>query len=101
MTDNGYEPNGKIIIRNGEECKQSGDYDTIIANKPEILSILMAEYNAEKARYQERKAKIKAIPGLEEITSALDDANSWHRELDESFDGENRAGIGRPHKTKV
>ena len=100
LTDNGYEPNGKIIIRNGEECKQSGDYDTIIANKPEILNILMAEYNAGKERYQARQAKIKAIPGLDEITSALDDINSWHRELNESFEGEGGGGIGVRTKPK-
>lgn len=100
LTDNGYGPNGKIIIRNGEECAQAGDRETIRAMKPEILSILMAEYNAEKERYQERKAKIKAIPGLEEITSALEDANSWHRDLEASFDGESGGGIGVRAKPK-
>ncbi len=72
----------------------------IKAAKPEIVSMLLAQREAELRAEQERRAKIDAIPGLREIEAARIDLINWKLEFDASFDGENGGGVGVRPKPK-
>lgn len=81
----GMVPTGKIQIRNGDLAKKSGDWDAIVAAKPEIMAILSAAEEAKLQEAEEREAKIAAIPGLKEIRDARADLDAWHDEWEDSF----------------
>lgn len=70
------------------------DIAAIKANRDEILKeILDAKEQARKA-YEERQAKINAIPGLSEIKAELEKAAEWRRRFNASFETEDGGGWG-------
>lgn len=83
--DGQHVPDGRLYIADGVRAKRNGDFDAIVAAKPEIVSILTAELEAKRRAEAEREAKIAAIPGLVEIQAALDDVDKWRSEFERSF----------------
>ena len=62
----------------------SEDVAAIKKNRDEILKEIMDAKEQEKRAYQERQAKIDAIPGLAEIKAALAKAADWNRRFNAS-----------------
>lgn len=83
--DGQHVPDGRLYIADGVRAKRNGDFDAIVAAKPEIVSILTAEFEAKRRAEAEREAKIAAIPGLAEIQAARDDVDKWRSEFERSF----------------
>lgn len=79
-------PDGRLHVWDGDAAKKNGDLEKIVAAKADILTVLMAEYNAEEAARQERQAKTNSIPGLAEMQAAYDDVEKWRAEFNKSFD---------------
>lgn len=70
------------------------DVAAIKKNRDEILKEIMDAKEQEKRAYQERQAKIDAIPGLAEIKAALAKAADWNRRFNASFETEDGGGWG-------
>lgn len=87
-----FVPDGKIHIQSTFLIKSTAEKDAIVAAKPEILSILMEEWNEAKRKADEREAKIEAIDGLREIQSAMDELDAWHAKFEKSFYGPGAVG---------
>lgn len=68
--DGQHVPDGRLYIADGVRAKRNGDFDAIVAAKPEIVSILTAELEAKRRAEAEREAKIAAIPGLVEVVNS-------------------------------
>ena len=70
---------GEDMIRayNMALVKKDKAEETLKARKPEILAYLKEEKASEKRAYEERKAKINAIEGLEEIRNAINEQIKW------------------------
>ena len=83
--DGQYVPDGRLYIAGCQSQTQHGDFAAIVAAKPEIVSILTAEFEAKRRAEAEREAKIAAIPGLAEIQAARDDVDKWRSEFERSF----------------
>lgn len=64
------------------------------SRKEETVAYLRAEQEEQDRKFREREAKIKAIPGLEELKAARADISAWHDEFDASFDDARGAGVG-------
>lgn len=82
---------GGIFVGNEPALKKYGA-DEIRANKEEILSFFKAKEEKERKEFEERQARIDAIPGLKEIENAIDDLIEWRREFNKSF--EDVGGLG-------
>lgn len=54
-------------------------------NKEQIIALFKQEEEERKRAYEERKAKIDAIEGLNVILDAREDLESWREEFKESF----------------
>lgn len=87
-------PTGAFYVYNHRLMRQEGAYDEIARHKDEIKALLLKRHDDEIRAWEERKAKIAAIPGLKEIVDALDDLNQWHEEFNRSFDERYGAGCG-------
>lgn len=82
----GFVPNGKLRIGRGANAKRDGNWDAIVASKPEIIEILTDDADAQRRATAKRQAKIDAIPGLSEIRAAMADLAAWRAEFERSFD---------------
>ena len=82
----GFVPNGKLRIGRVANAKRDGNWDAIVASKPEIIEILTNDADAQRKTAAERQAKIDAIPGLSEIRAAMADLAAWRAEFERSFD---------------
>ena len=87
-------PTGAFYVDNHRLMRQEGAYDEIARHKDEIKSLLLKRHDDEIRAWEDRKAKIAAIPGLKEIVDALDDLNQWHEEFNRSFDERYGSGCG-------
>lgn len=84
---------GKMMVHTRARVPAK-DVAAIKANRNEILKeILDAKEQARKA-YEERQAKINAIPGLSEIKAELEKADDWRRRFNASFETEDGGGWG-------
>lgn len=100
--DNGkFIPTGRLGVYNTKRLEKDNAKDEVLSRKDETKALLLKRYEDEQRAYEERQAKIAAIPGLKEIQDALEDLAEWHKEFDLSFDERYGAGIGghgvRPH----
>ena len=87
------EKDGKMMVFTRARVTAK-DVAAIKENRDEILKeILDAKEQARKA-YEERQAKINAIPGLSEIKAALAKAADWNRRFNASFETEDGGGWG-------
>lgn len=87
-----FVPDGKIHIRRTRIIKSDAEKEAIVSMKPEILSILMDEWNEKMRKEEDRKAKIEAIDGLREIQSAVAELEAWQAKFERSFYGPNACG---------
>lgn len=94
LTEKGFVPTGTLLVRKADVCRRDGELDAVRAAKPEILAVLMAEREAADRAREERKEKIRSIPGLEEIQAARADLARWNEEFRASFEGESGGGVG-------
>lgn len=69
---------GRIYISRGNAAKKDGMVNEILATKPEIVAILIAEKEAAEKAAAERKAKIEGIEGLKEIEKSDEDWEEYH-----------------------
>ena len=87
------EKDGKMMVHT-RATVPAKDVAAIKEHREEILKeILDAKEQARKA-YEERQAKIKAIPGLAEIKTELAKAADWRRRFNASFETEYGGGWG-------
>lgn len=87
------EKDGKMMVHTRARVPAK-DVAAIKEHREEILKeILDAKEQARKA-YEERQAKIKAIPGLAEIKTELAKAADWRRRFNASFETESGGGWG-------
>ena len=87
------EKDGKMMVFTRARVPAK-DVAAIKEHREEILKeILDAKEQARKA-YEERQAKIKAIPGLAEIKTELAKAADWRRRFNASFETEYGGGWG-------
>lgn len=87
-------PTGAFYVKNHRLMRQEGAYDEIARHKDEIKALLLKRHDDDMRAWEERKAKIAAIPGLKEIVDAIDDLTQWHEEFSRSFDERHGAGCG-------
>lgn len=78
-------PSGKLLCL-AANARKDGNFDAIVAAKPEILQILTDDAEARNAYTAAREARIAAISGLAEIRAAQEDLSAWDREFERSFD---------------
>lgn len=83
----------KIRIPQSAEALKA--LDEIRSKKAEIIAYLDAKEEAERKAREERKAKINAIEGLEEIRAARYDLDAWHEEWEKSFEDCGGLGVRR------
>ena len=84
---------GKMMVHTRARVPAK-DVAAIKEHREEILKeILDAKEQARKA-YEERQAKINAIPGLSEIKTELAKAADWRRRFNASFETEDGGGWG-------
>ena len=87
------EKDGKMMVHTRARVPAK-DVAAIKEHREEILKeILDAKEQARKA-YEERQAKINAIPGLAEIKTELEKAADWRRRFNASFEAESGGGWG-------
>ena len=87
------EKDGKMMVHTRARVPAK-DVAAIKEHREEILKeILDAKEQARKA-YEERQAKINAIPGLMEIKAELEKAADWRRRFNVSFEAESGGGWG-------
>lgn len=90
--------NGKVVYEDIVCCRlplpKGVTREEIKARKPEILEYIRTKREAEEQAWKERRDKINSIPGLNEIRAARADVDSWHRELNASFEREDCGGLG-------
>ena len=84
-----FMPTGKIYFRN---VRTQAEKDAIGEKKAEILAILMPVWESGKREYDERKAKINSIEGLQEIKAAQADLDAWQSRFERSFYGPTACG---------
>lgn len=87
------EKDGKMMVFTRAKVTAK-DVAAIKENRDEILKEIMDAKEQEKRAYQERQAKIDAIPGLAEIKAALTKAADWDRQFNASFETEDGGGWG-------
>lgn len=89
----GFVPTGKLMVARADRAKQNGDFDAIVSNKSEILSMLTEKAEEEKKAAEIRQRKIDSIPGLNEIRAAMEDLAEWEQEWESSFDDVGGLGV--------
>ena len=82
----------RVAVQNDYMMKKDNALEMIKERKAELLAFLKAEKEQERLAYEERRAKINAIEGLEEIRNAKADLDLWHSEFSKSFDGDYAVG---------
>ena len=87
------EKDGKMMVFT-RATVTAKDVAAIKENRDEILKEIMDAKEQEKRSYQERQAKIDAIPGLAEIKAELEKAADWRRRFNASFKTESGGGWG-------
>lgn len=87
------EKDGKMMVFTRARVPAK-DVEAIKEHRAEILKEILAAKEQEKRSYQERQAKIKAIPGLMEIKDELAKAADWRRRFNASFETESGGGWG-------
>lgn len=86
----------KIAIDQNMAKRNPSIVPIIKENKEEIIALIKQEKEDAKKAYEERKAKIAAIEGLDIILNAMEDLESWREEFQKSF--ENVGGLGVRNK---
>lgn len=93
--DNGkFIPTGRLGVYNTVLLQKDGAKDEVLSRKDEAKALLLRRYEDEQRAYEERQAKIAAIPGLKEIQHAIEDLTEWEKEFERSFDERYGAGCG-------
>lgn len=87
------EKDGKMMVHTRARVPAK-DVAAIKANRDEILKEILDAKEQKKRAYQERQAKINAIPGLSEIKAELEKAADWRRRFNASFEAESGGGWG-------
>ena len=88
----------KICMVDFETVKRDNTLEDIKKAKPQIFSRLKEIEEQKRIAAEERKAKIKAIPGLDEIKTAIYERDKWQYEWEKSFDDAGGIGVGqKPH----
>lgn len=87
------EKDGKMMVHTRARVPAK-DVAAIKANREEILKEILGAKEQKKRAYQERQAKINAIPGLSEIKAELEKATDWRRRFNASFETESGGGWG-------
>lgn len=87
------EKDGKMMVHTRARVPAK-DVAAIKANRDEILKEILDAKEQKKRAYEERQAKINAIPGLSEIKAELEKAADWHRRFNASFETEDGGGWG-------
>lgn len=87
------EKDGKMMVHTRARVPAK-DVAAIKENREEILKEILAAKEQRARAYQERQAKIKAIPGLMEIKDELEKAADWRRKFNASFETESGGGWG-------
>lgn len=87
------EKDGKMMVHTRLRVPAE-DVTTIKECREEILKEILAAKEQRARAYQERQAKIKAIPGLAEIKAELEKAADWRRRFNASFETESGGGWG-------
>ena len=77
---------GRIGIYNANRAKKDKMLDTIFAAKPEIIAVLTAEKEAAEKAAAERKAKIDAIEGLNELKAAIDEHERYYYDFNAAME---------------
>lgn len=85
------EKDGKMMVHTRARVPAK-DVAAIKENREEILKEILAAKEQRARAYQERQAKIKAIPGLAEIKAELEKAADWSRRFNASFETESGGG---------
>lgn len=89
VDSDGWRATGRIGTRKADAVERDNALPVIKENKLEIINILTAEWEQEKKEAAERKRRIKAIEGLEEIRAAKYEIERWHSDFNEWFECEN------------
>ena len=89
----GFVPTGKLCVHKAAEARKNGDFNAIVACKPEIMRVLKENQEAERRACRERQEKINAIPGVTEIQDAMDDVHAWLGEFNRSFNDVGGLGV--------
>ena len=87
------EKDGKMMVHTRARVPAK-DVAAIKENRDEILKEILDAKEQKKRAYQERQAKIDAIPGLMEIKAELEKAADWRRRFNASFETEDGGGWG-------
>lgn len=87
------EKDGKMMVHTRARVPAK-DVAAIKANRDEILKEILDTKEQKKRAYEERQAKINAIPGLAEIKTELEKAADWRRRFNASFETESGGGWG-------
>ena len=87
------EKDGKMMVFTRARVPAK-DVAVIKEHRNEILKEILDAKERERRAYQERQAKIDAIPGLAEIKAALAKAADWNRRFSASFETEDGGGLG-------
>lgn len=102
-TENGVTtPTGRIGIGRAYSRASDTDKEEVKARKKEIYDYLLAQRTEHEATAEERRRKIAAIAGLEELRRAKFELAEWDRKFKSSFDGEDAVGgLGVGPRPKV
>ena len=87
------EKDGKMMVHTWATVPAK-DVAAIKENRDEILKEILDAKEQRARAYQERQAKIDAIPGLAEIKAELAKAADWDRRFNASFETEDGGGWG-------
>ncbi len=87
------EKDGKMMVFTRARVSAK-DVEAIKEHREEILKEIMDAKEQARKAYEERQAKIKAIPGLMEIKAELKKAADWNRRFNASFETESGGGWG-------
>ena len=87
------EKDGKMMVHTRLRVPAE-DVAAIKENREEILKEILDAKEQRARVYQERQAKIDAIPGLMEIKTELAKAADWRRRFNASFETESGGGWG-------
>ncbi len=79
---------GKPMIRVGyvSRMERDGARQMLVSAKEETVQYLREIEDAKKRAYEEKQAKIDAIPGLKEIKSAMDALDKYHEDFDRAYE---------------
>lgn len=102
-TENGVTaPTGRIGIGRAYSRASDAEKAEVKARKKEIYDYLIAQRTEQEATADERRRKIAAIEGLEELRHAEFDLSEWNKKFKASFDGESAVGgLGVGPRPKV